>query len=80
VGLDDQGIVHQFQAREKVFCHLQSTLTSSEAIPTSYSVHALNKRPGLEANLLSVSSARGRMCGAVCAVPPHPSTPSLWSA
>jgi hypothetical protein len=27
---------------------------------------------GQEANHLSLSTARGRMCGAVCAVPPHP--------
>jgi hypothetical protein len=33
---------------------------------------------GLEANHLSLSCARGRICGAVCAVPPHSSVPSLW--
>jgi hypothetical protein len=33
-----------------------------------------------EVNHLSLSCARGRMCGAVCAVPPHPSIPALCGA
>jgi hypothetical protein len=35
---------------------------------------------GQEVNHLSLSSARGRMCGAVCAVTPHPSIPSVCGA
>jgi hypothetical protein len=63
--------------RGKVFSHLHSIQTISEASPASYSICAQGKVAGPEANHLSLSTARGRMCGAVCAVPPHPSIPSL---
>jgi hypothetical protein len=35
---------------------------------------------GQEANHLSLSSARVSVCGALCAVPPHPFIPSLFGA
>jgi hypothetical protein len=76
-GLDDQGFINQCQAGEKfsvIFKASRQPLRPAE--PPIQSVLRV-KWLGQEANHLSESSAKGRMCGAVGAVPPHPSIPSL---
>jgi hypothetical protein len=68
-GLDDQGIIHQFQAGEKFslnFIALRQLLRPVQ--PPIQSILRV-KWLGQEANHLPLSNARGRMCGALSAVP-----------
>jgi hypothetical protein len=68
-GLDDQGIIHQFQAGGKFSLIFKASRKSAQ--PPIQSVLWI-KWLVQEANPLSLSSVRGRMFGAVSAVPPHP--------
>jgi hypothetical protein len=66
--------------RGKIFSHPQSIQTTFEASPDSYSVPAQGDVLGQEANHLSLSGTRRRMCGVVYAVTPQPSIASRCGA
>jgi hypothetical protein len=65
---------------EKVFCHLQR-FQMSKPSPAVYLVPTEGGVAGPGSNTTSLCLVpRLRMCGAVCAIPPHPSIPSMCDA
>jgi hypothetical protein len=74
--LDQQEITHQFLAVENV--SLQSIQTTFEASSASYSVCIQDKWLDQEATAYICLVPGVGMFGAVCAVPPCHSVPSLW--
>jgi hypothetical protein len=78
--LNDQGIIHQFQEGENFYLMFEASRQHLRPAQLPIQSVLRVKQLGQEINYLSLFSARGRMCGTVCAVPPYPSIPSLCGA